>query len=404
MAVGKTTIGALLTIPGIKLATICAGVKTQGRKDLVLIELNKQATVAGVFTQNAFCAAPVQLAKQHLSLDTPRYFLINTGYAYASTGQAGYEDAICCCHAVAEVTDSKITEILPFSTGVIGERLPVDKITQAIPGAYSALDYDAWLVAAEGIMTTDTRPKALSTSSECQGRRIHITGIAKGAGMIKPNMATMLGFIFTDAAIEHALLDPLLRSAVQQSFNRITVDGDTSTNDACMLVATGESGVAIAPENEDFNTFSHALNSVFVGLAQALIRDAEGANKFITIHVLQGANSEECLQIAYAVAESPLVKTALFASDPNVGRLMMAVGRSGPQEMDAKKVSISLGDLCIVENGAIAKSYNEQQVAPLMAKEEIEITITLGRGSAVESVWTSDLSHEYIRINAEQRT
>ncbi|MDT8397185.1 MAG: bifunctional glutamate N-acetyltransferase/amino-acid acetyltransferase ArgJ [Pseudomonadales bacterium] len=405
MAVGKQMTGMLHPVPGIRMATVMAGIKKPGRRDLVLFELPEAAAVAGLYTSNAFCAAPVTLAKKHAAAGDTRYFLVNTGNANAGTGEHGVQAALACCQALAQAAGVDSRQVLPFSTGVIGQALPVDKIVAVLPQALTALTADAWLEAAEGIMTTDTRPKAISRQLQQGDKSVTITGIAKGAGMIKPNMATMLAYVFTDARVEQAYLQALLKQAADRSFNRITVDGDTSTNDCCMLVATGHSGVAVGTGGNDFDrAFDAALTEVFVGLAQGLIKDAEGASKFVNIRVEQGSNSAECLRVAYAVAESPLVKTALFASDPNWGRILAAVGRAGIADLDIRPVSIWLGPVCIVTAGAVAPSYTEAQGAAVMAQDEIEIVIRLGRGECMEQVWTSDLSYDYVKINAEYRT
>ncbi len=401
MAVGKGDLGVLHPVPGITMAAVSAGIKKPGRLDCVVFSLGDSASVAGSFTRNAFCAAPVTLCRQHLAITSPHYFVINTGNANAGTGNAGMENARRVCHEVAELKSLPINSILPFSTGVIGEQLPVEKITDVLPEALAQLQEDNWTDCAKGIMTTDTRPKAASVQIEINGKTLTITGIAKGAGMIKPNMATMLAFVFTDAKIESQQLQAMLDVVVNKSFNRITVDSDTSTNDSCMLVASGASEVQIDENNAEFMA---ALNTVFVGLAHGLVRDAEGATKFVTISVEGGANQEECLRLAYTVAESPLVKTALFASDPNWGRILAATGRAGIEALDIGKVAIYLDDVCIVQDGAVASSYIEAAGQEVMEQEEITIRITLGRGSYSETVWTSDLSHEYVKINAEYRT
>lgn len=401
MAVGNGDLGVLHPVPGVSMAAVSAGIKKAGRLDCVLFSLGESATVAGVFTTNAFCAAPVTICKNHLAKTNPRYFVINTGNANAGTGQSGLDAALQVCLEIAELKNLPVAAVLPFSTGVIGEQLPVSKITDVIPDALEALSQDAWLDCATGIMTTDTRPKAVSAKIEVDGKPVTITGIAKGAGMIKPNMATMLAYVFTDAEIEQECLSTLLKQAVNTSFNRITVDSDTSTNDCCMLTATGESGVHV---NHESTEFIKALYSVFVGLAHALIKDAEGASKFVTIRVEKGASNEECLQLAYTVAESPLVKTALFASDPNWGRILAAVGRAGIDKLDINKVTIYLGDTCIVEKGAVSPTYTEAKGQQVMNQDEIIIRIDLGRGEQSETVWTSDLSFDYVKINAEYRT
>jgi glutamate N-acetyltransferase/amino-acid N-acetyltransferase len=405
MAVGQQALGPLLPVKGVKLAAIKAGIRTPDRLDLVLVELCEGANTAGVFTQNAFCAAPVIVAKEHLIESPSRYFLINTGNANAGTGEQGRQDALKCCQAIADLTQVSPWEVLPFSTGVIGERLPILKLVDGIPKALNSLQPNAWKSAAEGIMTTDTRPKAVSETLEYNGETVTISGIAKGAGMLKPNMATLLAFVFTDAKVESSLLKSMLSDAVDQSFNRITVDGDTSTNDCCMLTATGQSGVGISNQDKGiYAVFVQKLGLVFNRLATDLIRDAEGATKLMRIKVDGGLSSQECLKVAYTIAESPLVKTALFASDPNWGRILAALGRAGVEDLALEKVSIDLGDVRLIQNGSLSTNYREEDGQTEMDKEEVRVTVSLSRGSATETVWTSDLSHEYIRINAEYRT
>lgn len=406
MAVGEGKLPTLHPIEGFRLGTASAGVKTPGRLDLVVMEICEGASVSGVFTRNAFCAAPVQVAKQHLNTSDCRYFVTNTGNANAGTGEQGLLDSQSTCESLASLTGVDGSQVLPFSTGVIGEPLPVNKITAALPDAIAALDVEAWSQAATGIMTTDTRPKAASTQIEYQGQLISITGIAKGAGMLKPNMATMLAYIATDAAIAPSLLQLMINTAVNSSFNRITVDGDTSTNDACMLVATGKAALAqLSSKNEPlYPLLQDAITSVFIDLAQGLVRDGEGASKFVTVQVSGGKTEQECLAVAYTVAESPLVKTALFASDPNWGRLLMAIGRAGVDELDVNLVSVSLNGVLIAENGCRASTYTEERGQQAMDEEEITIAIDLARGEQTATVWTSDLSNEYVRINAEYRT
>ncbi len=398
MAVGETFKGDIHPIPGVRLAAVESGIRYRNRLDLVLIEIAVGSSVAGVFTQNAFCAAPVSVARKNLDARDSRYFLINTGNANAGTGEQGALDALRCCQSLADIASVDISEVLPFSTGVIGERLPVEKIIAGIPDAFTSLDESAWEQAARGIMTTDTRPKLVSRQIDVEGKSVSITGIAKGAGMIKPNMATMLAYVCTDAAIPRQQLQDIVRRASDKSFNRITVDGDTSTNDCCMLVATGKSSVAVNAGIES------ALLEVFQELAIALIKDAEGATKFITVNIEQGATSKECLAVAYAVAESPLVKTALFASDPNWGRILAAVGRAGLEDLDIKAIEIRLGEVLLVSGGQVDASYTEELGQREMDRDEITLTISLGRGETAETVWTSDLSHDYIRINADYRS
>jgi glutamate N-acetyltransferase/amino-acid N-acetyltransferase len=366
------------------------------------MKIAEGSSVAGVFTQNRFCAAPVHIAKQHMQQTTPSYFLINTGNANAGTGEQGMADSLSCCQAVADAVNVAPHQVLPYSTGVIGEPLPVDLICHAVPAALEQLSDNGWANAAEGILTTDTRPKGASNQFDIDGSTVTITGICKGSGMIKPNMATMLGYVATDAAIDEELLYAALQKANGKSFNRITVDGDTSTNDAVMLVATGASGVQIDEAN--FELFLAHLTAIFTELAQSIIRDGEGANKFVTVTVDSAENIQEALAVAYAVAESPLVKTALTASDPNWGRILAAVGRAHVSDLDVSKIQISLNSVLIAENGGRASSYTEAQGQQAMQAEDIEILIQLNRGQVTETLWTTDLSYEYVRINAEYRT
>jgi glutamate N-acetyltransferase/amino-acid N-acetyltransferase len=398
-------LGTLEPIIGIKIGTACAKIKQTQRDDLALFELPAQSTCAAVFTRNAFCAAPVTLAKQHLATTAPRYLLINSGNANAGTGERGLSDAINCCELVADLTDCTVKEVLPFSTGVIGSHLPIDKIRAALPSAKAALDAEGWKKAAHAIMTTDTVPKGASVQVSIEGQPVTVTGISKGSGMIKPDMATMLAFIATDAAVPQQVLQASLNQAVTQSFNRISVDGDTSTNDACVLVATGQGQVAIDNiVHPAYAPFCQAITDVCVKLAQAIVRDGEGATKFITISVEQGASQQECLDIAYAIAHSPLVKTAFFAKDANWGRILAVVGRAGVENLDINAVQIYLDDVCIVEKTGVAESYTELQGQRVMLQPEIGVRILLGRGECQETVWTCDLSYDYVRINTEYRT
>lgn len=396
--------GVKTHIPGVKLSALASGIRYKDRLDLVLIEIPEEATLAGVFTRNAFCAAPVKIAREHLADADTRYFLINTGNANAGTGAEGEKMALRCCQWLAEAAGVRATQVLPFSTGVIGEALPADKIHAAIPELYAALAPDNWMPAATGIMTTDTHPKFRTRLLKLAGQDFRISGIAKGAGMIKPNMATMLAFVFSDIRVEVATLERQLKDVVSQSFNRITVDGDTSTNDACMLVASGKGIVFEELQAADQELYLAAARELFQELAMDLIRDAEGGTKFITVNVTGGRNGQECLAVAYALAESPLVKTALFASDPNWGRILAAVGRAEIEHLDVSGVSIRLGKLSLIENGELSASYSERQGKLQVDKTDIEISVELGRGSHAETVWTSDLSHDYVRINAEYRT
>lgn len=393
-------------IAGIRIGVVEAGIRKKNRKDLVLMEICEDAQVAAVFTRNTFCAAPILVAKEHLNKITPKYLLINTGCANAGMGKQGISDARASCQALARIANCKSEQVLPFSTGVIGEPLPVDRMVSALPGAMQTLSVDTWALAAQGIMTTDTRPKLVSRQLKIGGKNVSITGIAKGAGMIKPNMATMLAYVATDANISKSALNALLKDVVNVSFNRITVDGDTSTNDVCVLIATRKAGNATisAKESADYKRFKKNLEDVFVELAQAVIRDAEGATKFITLQIKGGKTEAECLKVAYAVAESPLVKTAFFAADPNWGRIVAAIGRSGISDLNANAVKIHLNEVLIVEKGGRAKSYTEAEGQRVMKQSDITITIQLGRGKIEQTVWTSDLSHDYIKINAEYRS
>ena len=408
MAVGEGSSGPLLAVPGVRLGTVSAGIKTPGRKDLVLIEVAAGTACAAVFTRNAFCAAPVTVARDNLraSAGQPRYLLINTGNANAGTGAAGVAAARSCVQAVAAVAGVEAHCVLPFSTGVIGEPLPVAKIEQAVPAAVAALSADGWQAAAEGILTTDTRPKALSVSFSCDGRDFVVTGIAKGAGMIRPNMATMLAYIATDAAVEPSLLQVMLAELTDISFNRISVDGDTSTNDACLLLATGAAGNPAVSDRESalYRALYAAVEEVCIALAHGIVRDGEGATKFVTVQVNGGRSEAECEDVAFTIAHSPLVKTALFASDPNWGRLLAAIGRSGVPDLEVDRVGLYLNEVLIAEGGCRAASYTEAQGVAAMAPEEITIRVELHRGEAAVTVWTTDFSYDYVRINAEYRS
>lgn len=395
-------INHLLPVAGIQLATAAAGIRYSDRTDLALIEIDKGSTVSAVFTQNAFCAAPVLIAKEHLAKAIPRYLLINAGNANAGTGQAGLNAATACCEAVASELGCTTEEVLPFSTGVIGENLPVDKIQSVVADLKIDLNPHHWLTASQAIMTTDTVPKGVSCQVSIANQIVTFSGIAKGVGMIRPDMATMLAYITTDAKVDKLLLDQCLSNAVAQSLNRITIDGDTSTNDACVLVATGQSKVVISEEN--LSEFQKALNQVFEILAKALVRDGEGATKLITINVNGAQNINEADRVAYTVAHSPLVKTAFFASDPNWGRILAAVGRAGVKDLDIDKLKIFLGDVCIVENGSRSASYSEEQGQKVMDATDITVCIELERGKANTQIWTCDFSYDYVKINAEYRS
>ncbi len=393
-------------VAGMKLGTACAGIKQPGRRDLVLIELQPGSSCAALFTRNLFRAAPVLVAERHLRQAPPRYLLINSGNANAGTGAEGVAHAEACCSRVAQLSDSPAEAVLPFSTGVIGEPLPVERIEAALPDAMAVLALDGWEDAAYGIMTTDTVPKGASTTVQIDGEVITVTGIAKGAGMIRPDMATMLAFLGTDVAVAPELLQGCLQTAVASSFNRITVDGDTSTNDACVLVSTGASPLPPIEDAADprYPRLAGAVFQICERLAQAIVRDGEGASKFITIEVDGGRDEQECLQVAYTIAHSPLVKTAFYASDPNWGRILAAVGRAGIAKLDIDALTLHLNELCVVRDGGKAAEYREELGQSIMDQEEITVRVGLSRGVAQARIWTCDLSHDYIRINAEYRT
>ena len=405
MAVGLSQPENILPVKGVQLAALAAGIKNGQMPDLVLITFEPDTVCAGVFTRNAFCAAPVTVAKSHLAQTSPRALLINSGNANAGTGNQGLSDAEQSCALLASAINCTDNEVLPFSTGVIGEDLPMDKIESGIKQLPARLEADAWTQAAAGIMTTDTVAKACSRTLQIDGAEVTITGIVKGSGMIRPDMATMLAFIVTDAAVNHEWLQHCLESAVNVSFNCITVDGDTSTNDACILAATGASGShRLDGDCDNSVEFQQAVNEVFIQLAQSIIRDGEGATKFVTVHVESAANIDEAKKVAYTIAHSPLVKTALYASDPNWGRILAAVGRAGLDDLDINDVSIYLGDVCIVSQGGRDQGYEEALGQTVMGQEEITIRVTLDRGSEQTTVWTTDLSYDYVKINAEYRT
>ena len=407
MAVGHEKFPSLFPINGISIGIACAGIKKSNRRDLVIFEIAPDSNVAGVFTKNRFCAAPVHVAKKYLAGEQNiRFLVINTGNANAGTGRQGMDDALETCTRLAAIRNVNTNQVLPFSTGVIGENLPMDRLLAGLPNALETLETDNWEEAAHGIMTTDTRPKGASAQFEYQGETITVTGIAKGSGMIKPNMATMLGFIATDAPVAKPLLQKMLVEANEQSFNRITVDGDTSTNDSCILVATGKARVPLCDsEHSDLYRFlKKTVSEIMLSLAQAIVKDGEGATKFVTIEVNEAQATDEALEVAYTIAHSPLVKTAFSASDANWGRILAAVGRSEIHELDVTKVSIWLDDVCIVRQGQRDTLYTEEQGAKVMAQEAIKITVSLGRGDVSDRVYTTDLSAEYVRINAEYRT
>lgn len=397
---------SIYPIAGVRLGVAQAGIRKANRYDLTLIELAPQTVVAGVFTQNRFCAAPVQVCREHLAQSAfIRALLINTGIANAGTGEQGLYAANKSCEELANLLHIDEQQVLPFSTGVIMEPLPVNKLVQALPQAVANLQNNHWLEAAQAIMTTDTVAKAYSKKIDLNGQQITITGISKGSGMIHPNMATMLGFIATDAKLTPKAAQQLVQEAVEQSFNRITVDGDTSTNDSFVLMATQQQG----PEIDDLKSahgqlLASAVIEVASQLAQAMVRDGEGATKFITITVKGGKTQQECLQVAFAIAHSPLVKTAFFASDPNLGRILAAAGYAGIPDMEQQLIELYLDDVHVVTQGGRNPAYCEEEGQRVMAKSEIRICVDLNRGKACETVWTCDLSHDYVSINADYRS
>ena len=398
---------ALHPVPGVELGIAMAGVRKAGRRDLTVIALAPGSQVAAVFTQNRFCAAPVQVCRRHLGLNAGvRALLVNTGNANAGTGDDGLARAQACCAALARRMGVEPAQVLPFSTGVIMEPLPDDRVIAGLPAALADLAPDHWAGAAEAIMTTDTVPKAASRRVRIDGREVTITGIAKGAGMIRPNMATMLGFVATDAVVEPALLRALVKEAADRSFNRITVDGDTSTNDSFVLIATGAAGNAPVTQfdSADGAALRDAVIEVAEQLAQAIVRDGEGASKFITVQVDGGRSEAECRLVAYAIAHSPLVKTAFFASDPNLGRILAAVGYAGIADLDQTLIDLDLGDVAVVRRGGRLPTYREEDGQRVMKAAEITIRVDLNRGDETASVWTCDLSTEYVKINADYRS
>ena len=417
------TAAQLHPVQGLRIGVAQAGIKKPGRKDLTVVLIDEGASVGGVFTQNRFCAAPVQICRQHLSAtqtnpeDKPlgasqgiRALLINTGNANAGTGEEGLQRANETCEALAKALSIKPQQVLPFSTGVIMEPLPHTRIVAGLPAAIAAAGNTSssrqWLDAAEGIMTTDTVPKAASTQTTIAGKTISVTGISKGAGMIHPNMATMLGFMATDACVAPELMHALTFALAEGSFNRITVDGDTSTNDSFVFIATNKAGHApiTSLESAEGKALFQAMLQVARQLAQAIVRDGEGATKFITVQVEGGRNSAECLQVAYAIGHSPLVKTAFFASDPNLGRILAAVGYAGITDLDQTKIDLYLDDVHVAVNGGRNPTYKEEDGQRVMQQSEITVRVVLGRGAASETVWTCDLSHEYVSINADYRS
>ncbi len=400
------TIDSISPIKGISLGTAKAHIKKPNRKDLLLVTIAEGSRVSGVFTQNAFCAAPVLLCKEHLKNESGiRALIINTGCANAGTGEEGILKAKETCQAVSELLSINSRQVLPFSTGVILESLPIDKIKNGLPDTVKNLDPAHWFDAAEAIMTTDIAPKGASRRIKIQDREIFISGVSKGSGMIHPNMATMLSFIATDASINQILLDKLLKEVTQQSFNCITVDGDTSTNDSFILIATGHAGNReIIEEDNDYEILKAAILEVAIELAQAIVRDGEGATKFITIQVESGLDNAECRKVGFAIAHSPLIKTAFFASDPNLGRILAAIGYAGIESLDISKIELYLGDFLVAEKGGRATSYTEHQGQEVMKHSEISMRILLNRGHAKATIWTCDFSYDYVKINADYRS
>jgi glutamate N-acetyltransferase/amino-acid N-acetyltransferase len=398
---------SLFPVPGIALGIAMAGVRKANRRDLTVVTIAEGSTVAGVFTSNRFCAAPVQLCRSHLATtDSPRAIVINTGNANAGTGEDGLARARATCAALAAHLHIAPEQVLPFSTGVIMESLPVERIVAGLPAALADLRAEHWGEAAEAIMTTDTLPKAASVQVQIGGRTVTVTGISKGAGMIRPNMATMLGFVATDAVIAPALVQALVKDAADASFNRITIDGDTSTNDSFVLIATHQAGHAPITQLDsgDGKVLRDAVVAVARQLAQAIVRDGEGATKFISVQVDGGATEAECRQVAYAIAHSPLVKTAFFASDPNLGRILAAVGYAGIADLDQTTIDLFLDDVHVAKNGGRHPDYREEEGARVMKQSEITVRVDLHRGAASTTVWTCDLSYDYVKINADYRS
>jgi glutamate N-acetyltransferase / amino-acid N-acetyltransferase len=397
----------LHAVAGVRIGVTEAGIRKANRKDLTVVLIDEGASVSGVFTQNRFCAAPVQVCRDHLAAGHGiRAMVINTGNANAGTGQDGLARAASTCQAMARLLKLKPEQILPFSTGVIMEPLPNDRIEAGLPAALADAREDNWLRAAEGIMTTDTVPKAFGTQVMIGGAKVSVTGISKGAGMIRPNMATMLGFMATDARISQSVMQQLARELAEGSFNRVTVDGDTSTNDSFVVIASNKAAHAAIDslESADGRTLKAAMLEVARKLAQAIVRDGEGATKFITIQVQGGRTAEECRKVAYAIAHSPLVKTAFYASDPNLGRILAAVGYAGIDDLDQTRIDLFLDDVHVAIQGGRNPSYREEDGQRVMKQSEIRVRVVLGRGSAEETVWTCDFSHEYVTINADYRS
>ncbi|HEY5799302.1 MAG TPA: bifunctional glutamate N-acetyltransferase/amino-acid acetyltransferase ArgJ [Burkholderiaceae bacterium] len=400
----------LKPVAGVDIGYAMAGIKKPGRKDVLVFKLAPGASVAGVFTANRFCAAPVQVSKEHLAAcnaagKSVRALLVNTGNANAGTGETGLANARACCAELAGMLGVDASQVLPFSTGVILEQLPVEKVLVGLPQAVAGLTADNWYNAAEAIMTTDTQPKAASRTLTIAGQQVTLSGISKGAGMIMPNMATMLGYVACDAQVPQALLEKMVRHAADHSFNCITIDGDTSTNDSFMLIASGAGGLKI--ENEQSAGYAEllaAITEISTELAQMIVRDGEGATKFMTVTVEGGANVAECRAVAYSISHSPLVKTAFFASDPNLGRILMAVGKAGISDLDQTKLDLYLDDVHVVEHGGRKPEYKEEDGQRVLKQSEITIRVVLGRGNSAATIWTCDLSHDYVSINADYRS
>ena len=396
----------LLPIKGVKLGFAEAFIRKPNRKDVLVVTLSEGTSVSGVFTKNQFCAAPVLLCKQHLASGQPiRALLVNTGCANAGTGEDGMQRAALTCEALALALDIQAKQVLPFSTGVILEPLPADKVIAGLPAAIANLKEDNWLNAAEAIMTTDIVAKGTSRQITLSGQQVTVTGISKGSGMIHPNMATMLGYIATDAAISQSALDVMIQDVVNASFNCITVDGDTSTNDSLILMATGQAKNAeIETNSTDYLAIKKLITEVAIELAQAIVRDGEGATKFMTVKIEGGRDEAECRKVAYAIAHSPLIKTAFFASDPNLGRILAAIGYAGVEQLNVNALKLYLGDVLVAENGGRAAAYLEEQGSAVMKEPEILVRVDLARGNASYTVWTCDFSYDYVKINADYRS
>ncbi len=408
MAVNLVEPTTLLPVPGVQLGALAAGLKSNGARDLVIVALSEGSSAAAVFTDNAYCAAPVTVAREHMASNQGyvRALLVNSGGANAATGEQGMLNARENCSQLANLLDVDASSVLSFSTGVIGEQLPMPLMRAGIDKLAGKLGTSSahWLDAAHGILTTDTKVKAVSRTVEIEGEKVTITGFAKGSGMIQPNMATMLAYIFTDAKVAPDVLGTILKASVDDSFNLVSVDGDTSTNDACVLVATARTGPQLSPSHHQWGEFADTLHAVSLQLAQALVRDGEGATKFITIEVSGGQSRQDCRQVGLTVANSPLVKTAFFASDANLGRIIMAVGRSGAAGLDINRLSLKLDEVSVLVNGQPAADYTEEKGSAVMQRDEITVAVDLGAGDASLTFWTCDLSHEYVSINADYRS